>query len=125
MTTPAPATGEAAAPKSKKKLMIIVLAVVLLAGGVGAYLMLGSSKSSAATAKPKPVPGKVLPLDAITVNLAGGHYLKIHLALQATAAAGEELDGSHALDLTVAQFSNLTMADLASPEGREKAKAKL
>ncbi len=58
-------------------------------------------------------------------SLAGGHYLKIHLALQATADAGETLDGSQALDLTVAQFSNLNLADLASTEGRTKAKEKL
>jgi flagellar FliL protein len=114
-----------AAPKkkSKKKLLIIVAAAVLVLGGAGGYFMLGSSGKPAA--KPKPKPGKVIPLDAITVNLAGGHYLKIHVALQATADAGEELDGSQALDLTVAQFSNLNMADLASTEGRTKAKEKL
>jgi flagellar protein FliL len=114
-----------AAPKkkSKKKLLIIVAAVVLVLGGAGGYFMLGSSGKPAA--KPKPTPGKVIPLDAITVNLAGGHYLKIHLALQATAAAGEEVDGSQALDLTVAQFSNLNMAELASSDGRKKAKEKL
>jgi len=114
-----------AAPKkkSKKKLLIIVAAAVLVLGGAGAYFMLGSGGKPAA--KPKPKPGKVIPLDAITVNLAGGHYLKIHLALQATADAGEEVDGSQALDLTVAQFSNLNMADLASGEGRTKAKEKL
>src|SRR5256885_1264168 len=114
-----------AAPKkkSKKKLLIIVAAVVLVLGGAGGYFMLGSSGKPAA--KPKPTPGKVIPLGAITVNLAGGHYLKIHLALQATAAAGEEVDGSQALDLTVAQFSDQTMAELASAEGRKKAKEKL
>jgi flagellar FliL protein len=116
--------GEAAAPKkSKKKLIIILLAaVVLLGGGGGAYLMLGSSKS---TAKPAPKPGAVIPLDAITVNLADGHYLKIHLALQATADAGSTVDGSQALDLTVAQFSDLPMAQLSSEDGRAKAKAQL
>ena len=120
-------SGDAAAPKkSKKKLIIIVLAAVLvIGGGAGGYLVLGSGKSSASTTKPKPTPGAVIALDAITVNLAGGHYLKIHLALQATAAAGTEIDGSQALDLTVAQFSNMNMADLASSEGRDKAKAQL
>jgi flagellar FliL protein len=123
MSNPTPASGDAAPKKkSKKKLLIIVVAAVVLLGGAGAYFMLGSSGS---TAKPKPVPGKVIALDAITVNLAGGHYLKIHLALQATATAGEEVDGSQALDLTVAQFSDLTMAELASAEGRKKAKEKL
>jgi flagellar FliL protein len=123
MSNSTPASGDAAPKKSKKKLIIIVAAAVLLLGGGGAYFMLGSSGKS--SAKPKPTPGKVIPLEAITVNLAGGHYLKIHLALQATAAAGETLDGSQALDLTVAQFSDQTMAELASAEGRKKAKEKL
>ena len=120
-----PETTEAApAKKSKKKLIIIVLAVVLLGGGGGgAYFMLGSSGKSGA--KPKPVPGAVVPLDAITVNLTGGHYLKIHLALQATADAGDKVDGSQALDLTVAQFSNHDMAEYSSEAGRAKAKAEL
>jgi flagellar FliL protein len=126
MSKTAPASGEAAAPtKSKKKLIIIVLAVLLLAGGgVGGYLVMGSGGSKH-TAKPKPKPGKVVVLDPITVNLAGGHYLKIHLALQGTTEATDDLDGSHALDLAVAQFSNVQMAELASTDGRTKAKDKL
>src|SRR2546421_7535876 len=120
-----PATTDAAAPKkSKKKLIVILLALVLvLGGGAGAYLMLGSGKKPAA--KPKPKPGAVIPLDAITVNLADGHYLKIHLALQATASAGATVDGSQALDLTVAEFSDHPMAEYSSAEGRAKAKAEL
>lgn len=118
-------TAEAAPKKSKKKLMIIVIAaVVLLGGGAGAFFMMSGSSGKPA-AKPKPVPGKVIPLDAITINLAGGHYLKIHLALQATASAGETVDGSQALDLTVSEFSNKDMAAFASEDGRSKAKAEL
>ena len=119
-------TGDAAAPKkSKKKLIIILLAAVLLLGGGGAaYLMLGA-KGGKAKAKPTPKPGAVIPLDAITVNLAGGHYLKIHLALQTTADAGDKVDGSQALDLTVSEFSNHDMAEYSSEAGRSKAKAEL
>ena len=115
-------TGEPTKKKSKKKLLIIVLAVVLLGGGVGGYFMFGSKGPSE---PPKPEPGAVLPLDAITINLAGGHYLKIHIALQATADAGEEVDGSHALDLTVSQFSNRDMAEFSSAASRAKAKEEL
>jgi len=126
MSKTSAASDEADAPKkSKKKLIIILLAaVLLLGGGGGAYLMLGSGGKPAA--KPKPKPGVVVPLDAITVNLAGGHYLKIHMALQMTLDAGaEKLDGSQALDLTVAEFSNRNMADFAATEGRNKSKEKL
>ena len=37
-------------------------------------------------------------LDAIQINLADDHYLKVGIALQASKDAGEELDGSKALD---------------------------
>ena len=119
------AAGETAPKKSKKKLMIMIGGIVLLvvAGGAG-YTMLGGS-SSKSTAVPKPVPGVVVPLEAITVNLAGGHYLKIQIALQLTASAGEKVDGSAALDHTITEFSNRPMADFASTEGREKAKVEL
>lgn len=109
--------GAEPAKKSKKKL-IIIAAVVALAIGGGAYFLLGSSEPA------PPEPGKVLALDAITLNLADGHFLKMKLALQATADATGELDGSKALDLAVDQFSNLAVADLSN-EGRAKHKAEL
>ncbi len=122
--TPAANEPVAEPKKSKKKLLVIVLAAVVLLGGAGGYFLLGSGGGKPA-AKPKPKPGAVVPLDAITVNLADGHYLKIHLALQATADAGDKVDGSQALDLTVAQFSDRPMAELASADGRAKAKGEL
>jgi flagellar FliL protein len=118
---------EEAAPKkkSKKKLIIIVLAaVLLLGGGGGAYFMLGSGSGEPA-AEPPPEPGIVVPLDAITINLADGHFLKIGMALQATAAVSEELDGSKALDVAIGYLSNMEMKELSSNEGREKAKEHL
>ncbi|HEY0401765.1 MAG TPA: flagellar basal body protein FliL, partial [Blastococcus sp.] len=74
-------TDEAPA-KGKKKLMLIVLVVVLAAAGA-AYFFLFSGSSSAAAA---PVPGEVLKVDPIAVNLAGGGYLKIGVTLQLTEA---------------------------------------
>jgi flagellar FliL protein len=116
--------GEAAPKKSKKKLLMMVVAVVfLLGGGAGGYLML--TGGGAEEAPPPPEPGAVLALDAVTINLADGHYLKIKLALQATVEAGEELDGSKALDVTISQFSDVKMAELSSSGGREKAKTEL
>jgi flagellar FliL protein len=106
-------------PKSKKKLLLIVLVVVLAAAGGGAYFMLGSSGE-----EPPPEPGEVLALESITVNLTEGHYLKLRLALQATAEVTEDLDGSKALDLAVDEFSNKSVADLGN-EGRTKHKAEL
>src|SRR3712207_9079360 len=63
--------------------------------------------------------------DPITINLAGGHFLKLGLSLQATADAGEELSGAKALDAAIDLFSGRTIEDLAKRDGREKAKKAL
>jgi len=119
-----PAEEAAPAKKGKKKLLMMVAAGLMVAAGVGGYLMLGGGGSKS-TEKPKPKPGEVLALDAITVNLSDGHYLKLKLALQATAAAGKELDGSKALDAAIEQFSEYEMGALSTSEGRKTAKEKL
>ncbi|MBW8766663.1 MAG: flagellar basal body protein FliL, partial [Geodermatophilales bacterium] len=74
-------TDEATAKGGKKKLLLIV-AVVLLAAAGAAYFFLFSGSSSAQAEEP--VPGEVLKLDPIAVNLAGGGYLKIGVTLQFT-----------------------------------------
>jgi flagellar basal body-associated protein FliL len=66
----------------------------------------------------------VVKLDSITINLAGAHFLKLGIALQPTAAA-TELDGSKALDLAISEFSQMTIDELSTAEGRDKAKDEL
>jgi flagellar protein FliL len=113
-----------AKPKSKKKLIIMLVAIVVAlgGGGGGGYYMFAPKKVEAA---PPPEPGIVVPLDAITVNLAEGHFLKVKISLQATAEVHEELDGSKALDLAVDLFSNRSAAELSSNEERNRAKKEL
>jgi flagellar FliL protein len=115
-----PTTGENTKPSGrKKKMLVIVGAAVLLAGGlVGAKLMLGGGEEA-------PEPGAVLALEAMTVNLADGHYLKFKLALQATADAGEEMDGAEAQDLAITQYTGRTVGELSSMAGRKQAKGQL
>jgi flagellar FliL protein len=110
--------------KSKKKLIIIVLAAVLLiGGGLGGYLMFfGSSKKAA---KPAPVAGLVAPLDATTINLADGHYLKLQMSLQATNKVAEAPDGSKALDIAISLYSNQSSTALLTKDGRDKSKEQL
>ncbi|WP_433050973.1 flagellar basal body-associated FliL family protein [Dactylosporangium sp. CS-033363] len=116
-------TEETPAKGGKKKLiMIIAIAVVLLGGGAGGYLMF---KPKTAAAEPAPTPGVVSVLDAITINLADGHYLKLKMTLQATTDAAEAPDGSKALDIAIEQFSNVSEDTLLTTEGREAAKKKL
>ena len=83
----------------KKLIMIILIAVVALGGGgYGGYLMFAPKK---AAAEPAPVEGVVSVLDAVTINLADGHYLKLKMTLQATTDAAEAPDGSKALDIAI------------------------
>jgi flagellar protein FliL len=112
--------------KSKKMLMIIVIALVVLGGGgAGAFVML--SGDSAEAAAEAPVKGVVVPMeDALTINLADGHYLKLGFALQATEEAGEtEIDLSEAIDAAIDQYTGMEIAELETEKGRQTAKAEL
>jgi len=113
--------------KSKKKLMIIVIAAVLVlgGGGAGAYFMFFAPK---AAAKPeKLVKGTVVTMeDALTINLADGHYLKMGFTMQATEDAGETpIDNSEAIDLAIDGYTGMEIAELETEKGREKAKQEL
>ena len=115
-----PETEEVAAKGGKKKLLVVV-AVVVLALGAGAYFFLfcGSGEAMAA-----PTPGAVVALDPVAVNLAGGGYLKVGIALQLTAdAGGTKPDGSKAIDLVISSFSQAQPADVVG--AREALKAAL
>ncbi|HVE26171.1 MAG TPA: flagellar basal body-associated FliL family protein [Sporichthya sp.] len=108
---------------AKKKKLIIIGVVLLVAAA--AYMSVLKPKPAATGA---PVPGAVVKLDPLTLNLDGGHYLKLSMALQFTAGAsgGEEKpDGSKALDLAIAQLSNRKVAELNTAAAREAAKKKL
>ena len=113
-TDDAEATEDEAKGGGKKKLLIIV-AVALVAIGAGAYFFLFSGDDTH-----EPVAGEVLPLESIAVNLAGGGYLKVGIALQLTedAAAGGHggaaVDGSKALDLVISTFSQAQPTDVTT-----------
>ncbi|GAA2516103.1 flagellar basal body-associated FliL family protein [Pilimelia columellifera] len=107
---------------SKKMLIMIVLAVLLLGGGGGAYFFLFAGSAEAEVA---PEPGPVVVMDPVTINLADGHFLKVSIALQTKLDAETEPDGSKALDLTIAHFGELKMANLSTGAGRAKAKKDL
>ncbi|MFF5295612.1 flagellar basal body-associated FliL family protein [Paractinoplanes globisporus] len=117
--------GAAEAPKksSKKMLIIIVAAVVLLGGGGGAFFMMKSG-SSAAVAAPKK--GTVVAItDALTVNLADSHYLKLQFSLQQTTDAKEDVDTSEAVNLAIDEYTGKTVAELSTDKGRTAVKEEL
>lgn len=144
--------GDGAKKGGKLKLILIIVPVLLLLVGAGVYfLVLKPSGDAAATtaaaaaaaeeggeavdgeetegAESTPtstyVEGAVITVEPITINLANGHFLKLGLALQATADAGEEVTPAKALDAAIAQFSGNTVDELATAEGRETSKKEL
>jgi flagellar FliL protein len=106
--------------KGGKGKILVALLVLVLGGGAAWWFMLRP-----ASAEEEPTPGEVLKLDAIQVNLADGHYLRIGVALQATDEVSEELDGSKALDATIELFTGQVQEDLARKPYRAKLKRQL
>ncbi|MGN6244334.1 MAG: flagellar basal body-associated FliL family protein [Motilibacteraceae bacterium] len=117
--TAAPEDGAEEPKKGGKKKLVIVAVLLVAVLGAGYFFFLKPSGPA------KPQPGAVVALDPITLNLADGHYLKLGLALQATKAAKEAPDGSHALDLAIDLFSGRKVAELGSATAREKLKKQL
>jgi flagellar FliL protein len=122
--------GAAAASGGRKKLIMIVAVVAVAAAGAFFFLKPGGAAQAvpgAPSPSPSYEPGPVLELDAITINLEGGHYLKLGMALQTTpdAAGHGEVSGAKALDAAIELFSNMSMEELADTEGREHAKGEL
>lgn len=121
-------SGEAEGKKKPKKLVLIVAAVAVLAIAGAAYLFLLKPKGEAGpAAEPAPVAGEVVVIDAVSVNLADGHYLRLGLGLQFIEGAGGHgsLDTSQALDLAIALFSGHTVAEVSDPATRDALKAEL
>jgi flagellar protein FliL len=102
----------------KKKLVMILVAVVAVAGAAYWFVL-------RPTPEPAPEPGEVVTMEPIQVNLAGGHYLKIGVALQLTTTVSHGADGSKALDAVIELFSGRPMDQLTRPEERDKLKHKL
>jgi flagellar FliL protein len=105
----------------KKLLMILVLVVALAAAAWFLILKPGGGESEAEAA---PVAGEVVPLEATQVNLAGGHYLRIGIALQLVEGA-HELDGSMAMDSMISTFSNRQLNEVVNAKSREELRKKL
>jgi flagellar protein FliL len=113
-----------AAAAKKKKMMIIALVALVAIGGVYKFVL--AKPKAASAAKPAPVPGAVLALDPVNINLADGHYLKLGMTLQATKDAGAEVaDGSKALDTAIGLLSGQSVAVVANDKDVVKLKKEL
>jgi flagellar FliL protein len=134
--TEAASTADITAPAAKKggrKRLFVALPMVL-AAAAGAWLFLKPGPPANATEKVEP--GPVVQLEAITLNLSDGHYLKLGLGLQLTEKAAEEAAAAHgeaateplvdaapALDAAISVLGDRTYAQLLAKGGRAKAKA--
>lgn len=113
--------------KPSKKILIIAVAVVLVVAGAAYFFLLKPAGSDAPAAEPEPIPGEVLTVEAVSVNLEGGHYLRLGLGLQLVEGGGHGTapDPAKALDLAIALFSGRTVAEVADPATREALKVEL
>src|SRR3712207_3362049 len=109
---PAPKVeGEDAAPGGGKKKLVLIVVGLLVVGGAAYWFVL---KPKPDAGKEKPVAGEVVALEPRQVNLEGGHYLKLGMALQGTAEA-HELEGSKALDAAISLFSGRSIEEVSRP----------
>jgi flagellar protein FliL len=139
----APAEGEEAPKKSKKNMAIAGVGAIVLFVAGGKVMGGGETKTiikivTTTTTIPE---GEVVTLDAITLNLADGHLLKVGIGFQleyekpvAGAEGGHSAGGSDsgdptkgyakALDVAIDELGKHTMEDLTG-EGRNVAKEEL
>lgn len=101
-------------PGARKKILVLTLAVLLVAGGASWFVLRPAPEPA------EPEPGEVLALEAIQVNLQGGHYLRVGIALQMSIEVTEELDGSKALDALIDIYSGEKLERIAEPQRREE-----
>lgn len=128
--------------KGKSNLVpAIVLAVGIAAGGF--FMSSGGSDAGAATpvdtVEPEIVPGEMVTLEPMTLNLAGGRFLRVSVAFltdsEFEAVAGDAKSGGSASfypgddsrirDQLIVMFGGREASTLAGPEGLAAAKAEL
>ncbi len=127
--------------KNKGRLIMIVAVVIGLLGGVKGFVLGGGAKPAAApagetTTTTEPL-GPVVILEPVTLNIAGGHFLKVGLGLQiahdykaAVGGHGADSDDptkgyARALDLAIEVLGGREYDELVTPEGRKGAKEEL
>ncbi|MEO6700024.1 MAG: flagellar basal body-associated FliL family protein [Jatrophihabitantaceae bacterium] len=108
----------------KLKIIIGVL-VLLVAGGAAKFTVLAPAKKPANAAAVKPVPGPVIQLSEMTLNLTNGQYLRVKLSLQTIKGSKPITDTDAATQAVIDVYSNRAPAELTGDAARTKAKAAL
>ncbi len=114
---PGDGKGDKASGKKKpsKKVVIILVLILAVAG------FLGYKKLMPAKVLP-PQPGDVVALDATTLNLEGGHYLKVAISVQLVAgkASSTDFSTSQAAESVIEEFSDRSVPSLSSNAARDR-----
>jgi len=112
--------------KSLKLKLIIGLVVLLLGGGAAAkFTVLAPAPGKASAAAAQPVAGPIVQMSELTLNLTGGQYLRIKIALVTIKGSKPILDTTMATQLVIDEYSNHSPAELTGDLARQKAKAAL
>jgi flagellar FliL protein len=102
-----------------RKKLILMAALVVAIAGAGYWFLIRTPPQTS------PEAGEVVVLEPIQLNLAGGRYLRVAMALQATTDVEEDIDGSRALDAAIDVFSGLPLEEVAEPGSRASLKEEL
>lgn len=115
----APAAPEPKAKKGKKLIVMLAAGIAVIGIGAGAAVMVFDSDPAAADEVAEVTPaelGEVVPIEAVSVNLANERYLRLGFALQLSADSGEyPPDASRARDIGIAMFSGRDVAEVRDP----------
>ena len=115
----------------KKLILLGVAGLVFMGAGVGAAVLLlqpdAAPAAAAGEVAAEPVEhvelGDVVPVEPVSVNLAGNRYLRLGFALQLSADAGHAPDVNRARDIGIATFSGREMAQVNDTANRDAMKA--
>lgn len=111
------------APKRRGRRGLVIVAALVVAAAAGWFLLRPGAASEAEPAEVEL--GTVQAVEPISINLAGGRYLRLGLGLQLTAEVAEDVDTVKALDLAIALFSQRSVEEISTAEGRDALKREL
>ncbi len=110
--------------KGGRNKLVLIGPLVLIVAAAGWFFFLRGGEEGTKELPP-PVAGEMLEVEPITINLAGGHFLKLGMGLQAVEGGHGTPSSAKALDLAISQFSGKSITELSTAAGREKNKAEL
>jgi flagellar protein FliL len=121
----APTQAEEQPVRGKRRGLLVGLAVLVVAlVAAAAFLVLRPTAEAVAVDEP-PALGAVVPVEAISINLADGRYLRMGFGLQLSAESEGEIETARALDVAIATFSGRDVAEVNDPASRAQLKTEL